>query len=513
MSLSRRQLIAGALAGGGLSALPVRAQGRAGSSTLFRDVMLVDGTGAPPRPADVLVAGDRIARITGRTRVRVPTGTRVIEGGGRVLAPGFIDLHSHGDPLTSSYETYLAMGVTTISLGQDGGGPGSGQELGLESWRRAVARAPLDVNVAPLVGHGTIRRAARVPDSVARPDAAGLQRMVALLDAEFRAGMFGLSFGLEYVPGIYSQTPELAALGRTAARYGRVVMSHMRSENDDAIEASIDELIASAAGAPAHISHLKVVFGRGEARARALLDFLAAKRRQGIRLTADEYPYNAGYTGIGILFPQWALPPTDYAAVVRERRQALYDHLVQRMTRRGGPEALLFGTAPHAGRTLAQVAETAGRHYADVLIALGPEGGSGAHFTMDQALQDRLLVDPHVAFSTDGGPGMRHPRATGTYAKLIEDYVVRDRKLTLQEMVRKATSFPARILGLRDRGVIRVGAKADLVLFDPARVRARSTYVEPLLQAEGFDLVFVNGRTAFAEGRKLGSSGALLRAR
>ena len=185
--------------------------------------------------------------------------------------------------------------------------------------------------------------------------------MAALLDAEFRAGVFGLSYGLEYVPGIYSETPELAALGRVVARHDGVAMSHMRSENDDAIEASIDELIASAAGARAHISHLKVVFGHGERRARALLDFIAAKRRQGISLTADEYPYNAGYTRIGILFPEWALPPTDYAAVVAQRRQELYDHLGRRMTRRGGPEALLFGTPPHAGKTLAQVAQEAGR--------------------------------------------------------------------------------------------------------------------------------------------------------
>ena len=512
--LSRRQLIAGAIASGGLAGFPLGAAGPARSSILFREVMLVDGTGAPPRQADVLVVGDRIARIAAPSRRRAPpSGTRIVDGAGRVLAPGFIDLHTHGDPLASSYETFLAMGVTTITLGQDGGGPaaGPGRDYDPRAWRRAIDRASLDVNVAPLVGHGTIRRAARVPDSAARPDAAGLRRMVALLDSEFRAGGFGLSFGLEYVPGIYSQTPELAALGRAVARHGGVVMSHMRSENDDAIEASIDELIASASGARAHISHLKVVFGRGEARARALLDFLAARRRRGIRLTADEYPYNAGYTGIGILFPEWALPPTDYAAVVAGRRQELYDYLVRRMVRRGGPEALLFGTPPYAGKTLAEVAQEAGRPYADILIDRGPEGGSGAHFTMDQALQDALLVDPHVAFSTDGGPGMRHPRATGTYAKLIEEYVVRNRKLTLEEMVRKATGFPARILGLRDRGIVRPGAKADLVLFDPARVRARSTFVDPLLQAEGFDLVLVNGRPAFADGRKIGASGALLR--
>jgi N-acyl-D-aspartate/D-glutamate deacylase len=513
-SLSRRHFIAGAIASGGLSSLVARAAAPAGASTLFRDVMLVDGSGAPPRPANVLVVGDRIARIMRASRRTQAPGARIVDGGGRVLTPGFIDLHSHGDPLRRSYESYLAMGVTTITLGQDGDGPGA--ERGLLSdtfaWRRAVEHVPLDTNIAWLVGHGTIRHAAGVADSVRRPDAAQLALMAARLDAEFREGAFGLSFGLEYVPGIYTAMEELATLGRVVARHDGVAMSHMRSENDDSITASIDELIASVPHGRAHISHLKVVFGHGEARARALLDYLAAKRRQGISLTADEYPYNAGYTTIALLFPEWALPPSDYAAVVRDRRQELSDHLQARMTRRGGPQALLIGTPPYAGKTLAEVAQETGRPFVDILIALGPEGASGAHFTMDQALQDRLLVDPHVAFSTDGGPGMRHPRATGTYAKLIEDYVVRNRKLTLQEMVRKATGFPAQILRLRDRGLIRPGAKADLLLFDPARVRARSTYVDPLAMAQGFDLVMVNGQRAFVDGRKVGAAGALLRA-
>lgn len=506
--LTRRQLIAG-----GLASLAAPAAGQADRSTLFREVALVDGTGAPPRPADVLVTGDRIARVTAPSRERVPPATRVVEGNGRVLTPGFIDLHTHGDPLKSPYDGFLAMGVTTVTLGVDGSGPGTSEELDTAGWRRAVARAPLDTNVALLVGHGTIRHAAQIPDSVRRPDATQLQRLAAVLEAEFRAGVFGLSYGLEYVPGIYTEAAEHHVLGEVVARHDGVVMSHMRSEDDDAIEASIDELIASAGRARAHISHLKVVYGHGEARARALLDVLAAKRRQGIDLTADEYPYEAGFTGIGILFPEWALPPTDYAAILRERRAELSAYLERRMTRRGGPGALLIGTGTHAGKTLAQVAQEAGRPYVDVLIDLGPEGAQGAHFTMDKALQDTLLVDPHVAFSTDGGPGQRHPRGAGTYAKLIEEYVVRDRRLTLQEMVRKATSYPARILRLGDRGTIRPGAKADVNLFDPARVRARATYVDPFAKAEGFDLVMVNGRVAYSEGAKVGRPGALLRAR
>ncbi|WP_423601780.1 N-acyl-D-amino-acid deacylase family protein [Sphingomonas sp. MS122] len=506
--LSRRQLIGGALATG----LASRASAAPTPDTLFREVLLVDGTGAPPRPADVLVTGDRITRIaTPGERIRV-TGARIVAGEGRVLAPGFIDTHTHGDPLRESYDGFLAMGVTTITLGVDGSGPRLKGDLDLRGWMRAADRAPLDVNVATLASHGTLRRAAKIPDAVHRPGPAALARLETQLDAELRAGAFGLSFGLEYVPGIYSETAELAALGRVVARHGGVAMSHMRSENDGEIDASIDELIASAGPARPHISHLKVVFGKGEARARALLDVLAAKRRAGIDLTADAYPYNAGFTGIAILFPQWALPPTDYAAVLATRRAELRDYLEKRMIRRGGPEMLLLGTGKYAGKTVAQASGDAGLAFPDFLIQLGPEGGSGAHFTMDQPLQDVLLLDPLVAISTDGGPTMRHPRSTGTYARLIEDYVVKAKRIPVEEAVRKATSFPARILRLPDRGTIRPGAKADLILFDPARVRARSTYLDPFARAEGFDLVMVNGQPAFERGQRVGRPGRLLRA-
>lgn len=509
--LTRRQLIRGAVASGGLAALPLGASAPAGHSTLLREVMLVDGTGTQPRLANVLVTGDRITRILPPTDRATGAAGQVIAGEGRVLAPGFIDMHSHGDPLKNSYESFLAMGVTTITLGEDGSAPTLRDQRDPRGWMQAIDRTKIDVNVALLSGHGTVRRAAGVSDSVHRPDAAGLARMAAQLDSELRAGVFGLSYGLEYVPGIYSETPELSNLGKVVAGYGGVVMSHMRSENDGEIEASIDELVRSSLPARPHISHLKVVFGKGEQRARRLLEFLAEKRRQGGYLTADEYPYTAGYTGIAILFPEWALPPTDYSAALANRRAELRDYLEKRMIRRGGPDALLIGTPPYAGKTLAQAAQEAGLAFPDLLIKLGPEGGSGAHFTMDKVLQDTLLVDPHVAFSTDGEPGMRHPRATGTYAKLVEEYVVRDKQLTIEEMVRKATGFPAQILRLPDRGLIRPGARADLILFDPARVKARSTYVDPFAMAEGFDLVMVNGETAFAGGKKVGASGRLLR--
>jgi N-acyl-D-aspartate/D-glutamate deacylase len=508
MRLTRRQVVGGAAAGSGL----LLAGAADAPQVLFREVRLVDGTGAPARLADVLVEGDRIARVGAPGTLRSRYAARVVRGDGRVLAPGFIDLHAHGDPLDDDYQSFLAMGVTTIVLGQDGDGPRIRGDLDLRSWMRAVDAKPVDLNVAALSSHGTLRRAAGVPDSVRRPDAAGLARMAAVLEREQRAGAFGMSYGLEYVPGIYAEAAELNNLGRVVARYGGVVMSHMRSEDDDRVNASIEELIASSQPARAHISHLKVVYGKGEARARALLDYIAAKRRAGIAVTADAYPYAASFTGVSLLFPEWALPPTDYAKVVRERGPELRAYLERRMTRRNGPDALLIGTGQYAGKTVAEAAREAGVAYPDFLMKLGPEGASGAHFIMDQRLVDTIFADPEVAVCTDGGPGMRHPRATGTYARLIQDYVVRDRRLTLETAVHKATGQPARILRLSDRGTIRPGAKADLILFDPARVAARSTYLDPFVQATGFDLVLVNGQVAFADGARQTRAGRLLRA-
>lgn len=512
--ISRRGMLAATAAAGLVSALPGRALAGTVSTSLFRDVMLVDGTGSPAIRADVFVRGDAIARIGAVGSIEAGDA-RVIVGDGRVLAPGFIDLHTHGDPLEQSFESYLAMGCTTIVLGQDGGNPaviGAGGAKGnLRDWMARIAGAAIDVNVATLAGHGALRRAAGISDAVRRPDADAMKRMTDLLDLDMRAGAFGLSYGLEYVPGVYSETPELAALGRVASRYDAVVMSHMRSEDDDRIIASIEELIGSSLPARPHISHLKVMYVKGEARAEELLRFIEDKRRGGIALSADAYPYNAGYTGVAIIFPDWALPPTDYKALVAARRQELRDYLEKRMIRRGGPDAFLFGTAPYAGKTLAQAADEAGLHFADFLVRIGPDGGAGAHFTIDQALQDRLLIDPNVAISTDGAPTIRHPRSTGTYAKLIEDYVVGKGRLTIEEAVRKATSLPARIMRFEGRGVIKVGAKADLILFDPARIRARSTYTDPFAHAEGFDHVMVNGVTALESGRKAASAGALIR--
>jgi N-acyl-D-aspartate/D-glutamate deacylase len=511
------------LGGGACALAPSVVVGRSRSDAdvrgwLLRDVLLVDGSGAPARRTDVLVRGDRIERI-GRIAAGEARGLRVVDGGGRVLAPGFIDLHTHGDPLVQAYTPFLAMGVTTVLLGQDGGSPalgGNGRAAGsLPAWMDALERsgrhAGIDLNVATLSGHGALRRRAGIDDGTRRPSDAQLARMQAILERDLRAGAFGMSTGLEYVPGRYAEARELAGLGPVIARHDGVAMSHMRSEDADDVRASIRELVAASGPARAHVSHLKMVHGKGEAAAEDLLAFLGALRGAGGSPTADAYPYEASYTGVAIVFPEWALPPADYAAVRDARRDELRAWLKRRVEQRGGPEALLFGTGRHAGSTLAKVAAGQGSHFADALIAIGPDGGQAAHFVMDRALQDRLLLAPFVGLGSDGSPGGSHPRSAGTFAKWIEEFVVREPRVSIGEAVRKATSLPAAIIGLRDRGSIRPGAKADLLLFDPSHVRARADYLQPATQAEGFDLVMVNGRAAFEGGGRVGRAGELLR--
>ncbi len=517
---SRREFLGAMTAGTACTLLPPVLQARASAPDrgvpgwVLRDVRLVDGTGAPARATDVLVRGDRIERI-GAIPAADARGLREVAGGGRVLAPGFIDLHTHGDPLGEAFTQFLAMGVTTVVLGQDGGSPSLPDVRraadSLPAWMDAVAHATPDVNVATLSGHGALRRRAGIDDGTRRPSDAQLERMQAILARDLRAGAFGLSTGLEYVPGRYAETRELVSLGPVIAAHGGVEMSHMRSEDADDVRASIRELMAAAGPARAHVSHLKMVYGKGEQAAEDLLAFLRELRGGGNAPTADCYPYEASYTGVAIVFPEWALPPTDYAQVVATRRDELRAYLQQRVEKRNGPGALLFGTGQHAGKTLEQVAAEQGRPYPDALIDIGPDGGEAAHFVMDKALQDRLLLDPMVALCTDGSPGGSHPRSAGTYAKFIEEFAVRTSRLSLEEAVRKATSFPASILGLRDRGTVREGAKADLVLFDPAKVNARADYVHPTRQAEGFDLVVVNGQPAFEAGEAAGRAGRLLR--
>lgn len=485
------------------------AQETEAATLLIRGGTVIDGTGAPGRITDVLIQGDRIASLGDLGDV---AADRVIDASGRCVTPGFIDTHSHGSPLeTPGFENFLAMGATTICLGQDGESPGLRD---LTAWMASVDAAEPGPNVALFVGHATVREASGAglaPD--ATPDQ--LARMGELVAEAMEAGCFGLTTGLEYNGGRPASMEELVTVARPVGERGGVVMSHMRTEDDDTIEASIRELLdqCRGGGAAAHVSHIKVVYGHGAARAEEILALLDEAREGGMQVTADIYPYLASHTGIGIVFPDWALPPNDFDEAVATRREDLEAHLRERVTLRNGPEATLFTSGQWTGRTLAEVAEELGKPFEDVLIDdIRPGRASGAYFVMDQELQDRLLVDPHVMICSDGSPGMRHPRGYGTFARIIRDHVRERGLLSLEEAIRKMTSLPAETIDLAGRGRIAPGMAADVLVFDPAAVRDLATFEEPHLLADGFDLVIVNGQIVREGGQFTGvRAGRMLR--
>lgn len=479
---------------------------------LIENGMVLDGLGNAATAVDLFIRDGEIVLIddfeTLSRNNPIEIGQR-IDASDRIVAPGFIDVHSHGDPLqTPEFENFLAQGVTTITLGQDGDSPATEN---IAQWMQQVEAQGIGVNLAMFVGHGTLRDLAGIGREPA-PDAESMQRMLEMLDSNLKV-TFGLSTGLEYNPGLNASAEELLALAEVVGRNDRVIMSHMRNEDDDQIEASMAELIAQGEFARVHIAHMKSVYGRGAARAEELLALMQEARDRGYEITADVYPYNASYTGIGILFPVWAKTQEQFEAAMPERREELAEYLRNRVTLRNGPEATLLGTDPYTGKTLADLERELEMPFEDILIdVIGPQGASGAYFVMNDALQSRLLEDPFVGVSSDGSPTGFHPRGHGTFAKIIEEYVVKRQAISLDEAVRKMTSFAAQALGIEDRGSLEVGKAADIVVFDPAAVRATATYPEPLQLATGFDAVLVNGKLAFHNGvLQSGFNGEVLR--
>jgi N-acyl-D-amino-acid deacylase len=486
--------LAAALMAGGAFAAP-------GLDLVIRNARVVDGSGRPAFTANVGVRGDTIVAV-GKAKL---SGRRVIDAHGRVLTPGFIDSHAHGDPLESPMRNFLSQGVTLIVLGQDGRTPGASDEddetggMGFRQWRDAVDRHGLNLNVAALAGFGTLREAAGAGVKTATPQQQA--REAVLLQQDMDAGAFGMSSGLEYVPDRYGSVGELVALARVVGSNDGVVESHMRTENHGEISGAIDELIAQGRYARANISHIKVVSGHGAAEGDEVLAQIARARARGVRLTADVYPYTAGFADFSLVYPDWAKQESEFKDAVAHRRNELEAAIRTKVLGRNGPSAILIASGPDSGLTVEQAAKKAGKPFETYIVDAGYGGPAAAHFVMDAALQDRFVASPLIAFSTDGSPGMKHPRSWGSYSRIIEEFVVKRHALSLEQAVRKATGYPAHdILGLTDRGFVRPGMKADLVLFDPLKVHTRATWEKPAQAAEGFDVVVVNGKVAWEDG-------------
>lgn len=474
---------------------------------LITNAQIIDGTGADSFQGNIL-AVDGIIQKVGEFSTDTIQAVQKIDAEGRVVSPGFIDTHSHGDPFeTPRFDNFLSMGVTTISIGQDGNSPST---TNFSEWMDQVDSLGTGPNIVHFMGHGTLRRLSGTPQQPMLSDS-NLEAMVGLMNDAMAAGSFGLTTGLEYESGRYTTMPELVALAEPVAKYNGLVMSHVRSEDDSEIEDSIRELIEQGrkSGAKIHVSHIKIVYAGDPDRAEDVLSLIDEAREEGVPITADVYPYTASFTGIGIVFPHW-VTPGNFEEIKESRRAELEEYLRNRIAMRNGPEATLFGTAPWAGMTLAEVADSLNKPFEDVLIDdIGPSGASAAYFVMNEEVMKRFLLDPHVMVSSDGSPTMRHPRGYGSFAKIIDDYVMDEHLLSLEEAIHKMAGLPAETLGVSDprqvktpRGLIREGFAADLLIFNPANIRDNANFENPHQYAEGFDWVFVNGLAVIEDGRR-----------
>jgi N-acyl-D-amino-acid deacylase len=513
---------------------------------------VVDGTGAPGSRADVGVRDDTIVAVGDLSRE--PAG-RVLHAARKVLAPGFIDMHSHSDWRlwgNRRAESKIRQGVTTEVVGNCGFSPAPASPEHLDDLRGFALFVPkamdfrwrsmgeyLDafdaegtaLNIVQLVGHGTLRVAAM---GFARraPTAGELATMQRLLAAAIDAGAWGLSTGLIYAPGSYAATDEIVALARVAARRRHAFYaSHIRGEAATLLDAVREALaIGREADLPVQVSHVKAAgrpnWGRVE-QALALIDAAAAG---GLDVMADVYPYTASSTSLRTLLPDWALEGgvdamqarlRDAAARARIRHDVETPGTGQRMLDRVGWEDIMIAACPGRpeleGRRLSEIAASLGRAPAEATMDLLAAEGARASmvlFQLDERDVRRALTHPRVMIGSDGsalaphgevGGGKPHPRSYGTFPRVLGRYVRGERLLTLAPAVHKMTALPARRLGLADRGVIRPGAHADLVVFDERAVEDRATYEAPHQYPAGVEHVIVDGRFVIRDGEHTGT--------
>lgn len=530
---------------------PATAAAPTSYDVLIRNGMIYDGSGRPPFAGDVAIKGDRIVYAGA---ARAATAAKVVDAKGLAVSPGFINMLSWAtesllvDPLAQSD---LRQGVTLEVMGEGWSmGPLNDEMKKLAVERQGDIKYPIEwttlgeylsllgrrgtsVNVASFVGATTVRQH-ELGENDVDPTPEQLERMRALVRQAMEEGALGVGTSLIYPPASFAETDELVALTTEAARCGGTYISHMRSEGDRLLE-SIDEVIeiSRRSGAPAEIYHLKQV---GRANWHKLDEVVAkveAARASGLKITADMYTYTAGATGLAASMPPWVQNGgneamlerlKDPATVARVKREMLqpgknWENLYLHAGADGVQLASLTEPSlkPFIGKTVAQVAKTRGvsPEQAVIDLVLADKGRSGAiYFLMSEENVKRQAAISWVSFGSDGEASApegvflkssTHPRAYGNFARFLGKYVRDEKVVPLAEAVRRLTSQPASNLGLRDRGLLKAGMAADVVLFDPATIADHSTFAKPMQYATGVHQVFVNGIQVLKDGEPTGA--------
>ena len=524
-----------------LAALLVWQVGTTSQSPTFdlviRGGRVVDGAGNPWFAADIGIKGDSITAVAPHLDT---TGARTIDAAGLVVSPGFIDVHSHseegredqdmvGNP---SAENNVRQGVTTVIASPDGGG-----SVRTAEYLSRVTAAKPAINVGTFIGHGAVRGAVvGQADRPATPDE--LLRMKDLVRAGMREGAFGLSTGLFYVPGSYAPLQEVIDLASVAGEFGGIHQSHMRDETGKILESVRDTIAIGEQGhLPTQVTHHKIIGKSNWGRSVETLRLIDEARARGVDVTIDQYPYTASSTSIqGGLFPGWVQEGGRQKMLERLRDEASLRRTLTFVTNaiendRGGgdPANVVLAACAFdptlAGKSLAQVLRKRRRpatpdQAADLVVEIVQKGGcSAVYHAINEDDLVRIMKHPATMIASDAAPGIPtfgkdvpHPRAYGTFARVLGVYVREKKVLTLEDAVRKMSGWPAERMGLTDRGVIRPGMKADIVVFNAATVIDKATFEKPHQYAEGVADVVVNGRVALLDGKTTGErSGRALR--
>jgi len=480
---------------------------------------IIDGTGGPRYRGDVAIVGDRIVRIE---RGSIPAGSakRTIDARGLIVAPGFIDLHAHLDPLPQMPDAKSAVtqGVTLALGGPDGGGPWP-----FGPYVDSIAGMPLGINVAYLAGHNTIRRAVMGTANRA-PTAAELSRMETMVAQSMRDGAFGMSTGLRYIPGFYSNTDEVVALSKVAADSGGIYTSHLREEGLGLIEGVAEALeIGRRAHIPIVLTHHKAIGRMMWGKSVVTLAMVDSARKAGTDVMMDQYPYTASSTSLDVLVPPWALSGGNTELRKRLENAALKDSIT-----RGVVEYLLNDRGGGDIKRV-QFSRVSWDHWLEgktlydwavrrklppmpegsaplVLEGVLNGGASMVYHVIDEGDVKRIMAHPMTMIASDGrlakpGDGVPHPRAYGTFPRVLGRYARDEHTITLEQAVRKMTGMPAARLGLADHGCLRNGCVADVAVFDAAKVRDVGTFEDPHHYAEGIPYVIVNGTPVVDGGR------------
>jgi len=485
------------------------------------DVLILNGTvydGSLDDPAmmDVGIRNDEIVAVGSLTN---KTASKVIDATGLAVAPGFIDLHAHLEPIFEipDCESHIRQGVTTSLGGPDGRGP-----VPFGAYIDSLARVGVGMNVGFLVGHNTVRQRVMNLDNRA-PTAEELNQMKILVSQAMDEGAFGISTGLKYLPGNFSKVDEIIALSKEAAIKGGIYTSHLRDEGLEVI-ASVKEAIAISeeADIPVVLTHHKVIGKPMWGKSNETLALVDAARKRGLDIRIDQYPYNASYTGISVLIPSWARAGGSDAFKNRLKNPTLRDSIKQGivfniLNDRGGDDldrvqfAKVKWMPELEGKTLKYWCTLKGlepttENGAELVIEAQLNGGASCIFhAMDETDVVTIMKHPQTMIASDGrlvklGDGHPHPRWYGTFPRVLGKYVREDKVLSLKEALHKMTLLPAKAMGLKDRGQIVEGTKADITIFNPKTILDQATFEDPHRYSVGIEYVLINGKLAVEQG-------------